>query len=286
MRGIIYPKNYFSSSLPDEVFEAEYEVVKSLGIPVAFYDQESLNFDNKVKIFNLDKEVDSYIYRGWMLAENEYKKIENSLESRGTLLSITTEEYLKSHSFENWYYAFEDFTFPSVIINDPTNKAEIEHAISALSSEKFFVKDFVKSIADPDASIANTPDDLHITIKNYLRERESYLMGKIVVREFIELNQNIAEIRTWWVNGALCLITSHPNFTDKSIPDISEVEFYLETLKPHVSDFGELFVSIDIAKTMTGEWVIVEVGNGQVSGLPGNVTTEELTLLFTALNGR
>ncbi len=197
MRGILYPKNYFSFG-PDEAFEAEYELAVQAGIPVAFYGQESLNFDEFVKLYLLDTEVESYIYRGWMLSEEEYTKLERSFEKRNSSLTVPTSEYLKSHSFDKWYPHFKNFTFPSVIIQDPTNEAELDHAAIFLGEGGYFVKDFIKSSPNEIASYAKDSSTLQETVQNFIDEKGTALEGDVVVRKFVELDKNVAEMRTWW----------------------------------------------------------------------------------------
>ncbi|MGA3601625.1 ATP-grasp domain-containing protein [Lysinibacillus agricola] len=41
------------------------------------------------------------------------------------------------------------------------------------------------------------------------------------------------------------------------------------------SQFNSNFFSIDIGKTVDDRWLIIEVGDGQVSGLPGNAVDVE-----------
>lgn len=40
---------------------------------------------------------------------------------------------------------------------------------------------------------------------------------------------------------------------------------------------------MDIAKTKLGEWIIIEIGDGQVSGLPDNADAKEFYLQINSL---
>lgn len=278
--GIIYPRSYFSSMSPDEMFEEEFKVVQSLGIPIAFYDQESLSFDEFVKLSHISPEV-SYIYRGWMLSEDEYGKLERSVERKGAFLAITVEEYLRSHWLVNWFDVFKPLTFNTVELQDPSDRAEIEHAIQLLGCDKFFVKDYVKSGS---GSVAESPDRLFSVIENFIHEKEDSLAGRILVREFKELKSDVAELRSWWVNGKLIHVSTHPNFLDK--PEIPVNDKFLSLVQNAVVQLGGLFITVDFALTESEEWVVVEVGNGQVSGLPSDLTSTEVADMFLSLTNR
>ncbi len=277
MHGILFPKNYFNATSPDEAFLQEFEIVKELEIPYAFYDQESLTFDSTVKLHKIDTTVTSYIYRGWMLNETEYRKLETSVEKAGSVLAVPTEEYLRTHSFDGWYPFVEDYTFPSVILEDPSDEAEVEHAIQHLGSELFYVKDFVKS--DRDFSGPFTADELYKAVNAFKDDRDSPLQGRVVVREYKSLDSDTAEIRVWLKAGKNILFASHPNFTSKPNQHVvSAIEFAKEIEEKLFNELSaNFFITIDLARTATGEWVIVEVGNGQVSGLPdlSNIVNSE-----------
>lgn len=268
MHGILFPKNYFNSTSPDEAFLQEFEIVKELEIPYAFYDQESLTFDSTVRLHKIDTTVTSYIYRGWMLNEAEYRKLEASVEKAGSVLAVPTEEYLRTHSFDGWYPLFKNYTFPSVILEDPSDEAEVEHAIHYLNSDLFYVKDFVKS--DRDFSGPFTADELYKAVNAFKDDRDSLLQGKVVVREYKPLDGDTAEIRVWLKAGKIILFASHPNFTPKLNQHVVNAIEFVKKIEENL--FSELsaifFITIDLARTLTGQWVIVEVGNGQVSGLP------------------
>lgn len=271
MHGILYPKNYFNTSTSNEALLQEFDFVKGLGIPYAFYDQESLTFDPNVKLYNIDPTVTSYIYRGWMLSEKEYKKLEQSVQRKGTTLAVPVSEYLKTHSFDGWYPLFKEYTFTSVILEDPTDEAEVEHAIQTIGGNSFYVKDFIKS--DRDYSGPFTADALYKAVNAFVNDRDSELQGKVVVRKYEPLDSNTAELRLWYKNGENILFAPHPNFTNKPtnnpehiIDAINYSNGFSTTLFNVLN--ANFFITIDIARKTTGEWVIVEVGNGQVSGLP------------------
>lgn len=64
-------------------------------------------------------------------------------------------------------------------------------------------------------------------------------------------------------------------------PDYKEEKESTET-KPELNDFIEIaneidsnFFTMDIAKKKNGEWIIMELGDGQVAGLPNNADKNE-----------
>ncbi|WP_395296124.1 ATP-grasp domain-containing protein [Kitasatospora hibisci] len=82
-------------------------------------------------------------------------------------------------------------------------------------------------------------------------------------------NGRTVEARVWWLDGEPVLVGPHPDAPEQSAePDLTAV-------RPPVRALGCRFVTTDLASRADGSgWRVVEVGDGQVSGLPrgGDVT--------------
>lgn len=277
--GLLFPKGYFGEPV-DEAFAEEKQIAESLGIPVAFYDQESLGFADTVKIIipPFQDTVDSYVYRGWMLTPSEYSVLANSLQKKEKFFVFSEQDYLKSHWFENWYPDFAELTFKSVIVEDATDEAAIVHAARILDVPNFFVKDYVKSGLFEGVQKLEGVDSLITGVRYFVEERGSALAGNLVIREFAELDDTVAELRTWWVNGKLVNSDVHPNF--KHLPMVETSTEFLAEVQNSVNKLQGNFLTVDLALTVSGEWKVVEVGNGQVSEF---TDAENITKVFSEL---
>ncbi|HBF80854.1 MAG TPA: hypothetical protein DD420_13285, partial [Streptomyces sp.] len=82
------------------------------------------------------------------------------------------------------------------------------------------------------------------------------------------------EARVWWVDGRPVRVTAHPD-TPGQAPSPP-----LDAVGEAVRRLGCRWVTTDLALREDGAWRVVEVGDGQVSGLPAGDDGEAL---FAAL---
>ena len=154
------------------------------------------------------------------------------------------------------------------------------------------IKDYVKSEKhywDTACFVKNSSDTgkLKETINNFIELRGDSFEEGIVIREYVELN-NLAkhsksgmplseEYRLFFCNQKLLHTYSYWEDADYSFP------------KPNMGKFEEIakkveshFFVMDIAKLRNGELTIIELGDGQVSGLP---ETEDTNIFYEKLMG-
>lgn len=124
---------------------------------------------------------------------------------------------------------------------------------------------FIKNISD----IANTTS----VIRNFVERQGDSLVGGIVLRKFMNL-QKIGfhersgmpiseEYRIFVYVGKILIMDNY--WTEKEYVRLSDVEIsWIECIAKKVRSN---FVTIDIARKDDGELMIIEFGDGQVSGL-------------------
>ena len=147
------------------------------------------------------------------------------------------------------------------------------------------VKDFVKSEKhDWDTacyvSSATNTEKLNSTIKNLIELRGKQLNEGIVIREFVELNDLTIhsksgmplteEYRLFFCNKKLLGIYDYWEEGEYKLskPDTSSFETIAKDVQSN-------FFSMDIARKKTGELIIIELGDGQVAGLPDRLDKAE-----------
>ncbi|MFE7386818.1 ATP-grasp domain-containing protein [Streptomyces sp. NPDC057582] len=101
------------------------------------------------------------------------------------------------------------------------------------------------------------------------------LAGGLVLRTYEPFVPG-GEARVWWVDGEPVLVTAHPDTPDR-LPSPA-----LDPVRDAVKQLGCHWVTTDLALRDDGVWRVVEVGDGQVSGLPAGA---DAAPLFTALIG-
>jgi len=223
-------------------------------------------------------------------------------------LITTPEQYKNTHELPGWYGALEDATpesrwFPVAdVIFGKDRELDVKVINAAQQMAPCIVKDYVKSRKHewkeacfiPDADSAST------VISNFVERQGDDLQGGVVLREFVPLKSlgkhpqsgmpMSEEYRFFWLNGhAICLSEywdsdayEHETF-ELSEPEggweegmerevtspksVSELPSF-EELAELVRDIDSPFFTVDLAQTEDGEWLIMEIGDGQVSGFP------------------
>ncbi|MCM1186772.1 MAG: ATP-grasp domain-containing protein [Lachnoclostridium sp.] len=223
------------------------------------------------------------IYRGWMMPPKMYRNFYDVLKERGILLINTPEEYEKYHLLPGWYKDFETET-PKSIWSD-THETENILALAQGLRGSFIVKDFVKSRKHEwyDACFIEDIQDKENVAKvigNFVERQADSLVGGIVLRKYETLKQIgfhkksgmplSEEYRVFIYAGRLLVMDDY--WTDKKKIHLTDKEYaWVESIAERVESS---FVTVDIARKEDGSLIIMEFGDGQVSGLQ-QITVEE-----------
>ena len=225
----IYPCLPYSSRTVDPLWEPEYAWARAQGLATGLVD-----LDNDKVWFPAPDRPAQAIYRGWMLTGAEYDRL-----ARLVPLAISTAEYLASHHATGWYDAVASHTFPSRFLTEPT-------PLSFADGRRYFVKGLAKSFGADSVLAAQSQLD------DFWQRQELPPGTSLFVRDFAALKP-ASERRFFVVNGHA--VGAEGNLVPASLQDA------VHSLQPR------LFYSFDIADTLAGQPVLVEVGDGQVSDL-------------------
>jgi hypothetical protein len=137
------------------------------------------------------------------------------------------------------------------------------------------IKDWVKSMKhywDEAAFIPDIRDTAGVlqVARRFLELRNEDLVGGLVVRSFEQYQPG--EARSWWIDGRCVLVSAHPDTPELTPPDDVDVT----QLAGAVASIRSPFTVVDLARTTSGQWRVVEVGDGQVSDRPTSLQAEEL----------
>jgi hypothetical protein len=268
----------------DDHFAAQADAVRAGGGTVGLIDHDALTRgDAEAAVRRVPRDLGPAWYRGWMIAADRYGDLASALAAKGGGLVVPPENYRRAHELPGWYGTFASLTprsvwmaSPSGVVPPATRLAELvapllDAPLNAPDRTRHsgVVKDFVKSRKHEWHEACFVPsldraDELHAVVARMVELQEDSLAGGIVVRAFEDFDPD-GEARVWWVDGEPVLVTPHPD-----TPDLSR-EPDLDGVGPLVRALGCRFVTTDLARRVDGTWRVVEVGDGQVSDLPGTV---------------
>jgi hypothetical protein len=179
----------------------------------------------------------------------------------------TPEEYNLLHLFPNVYPLIQDITPKTLVFSDPeTVDAEIVNRMFS----RFVMKDYVKSVKGHDfPSFFNTPisqADLDAFIRSFIDLRRPLFTGGIVLKEYVKLKrygEATNEYRAFYLNHQVLTVGRNSN-QPASCPYVPD------DLARSCSNLPSHYYTVDFGELEDGRFIILETGDGQVSGLSPN----------------
>jgi hypothetical protein len=279
---IVFCRDPLNPSRPDRAFEAEVAAVERLGSPCLLVDHDALlQGDDTGRIVRrlLPQPVPILaVYRGWMVTPAQYRVLYEALAARNIRLISDPDAYRHGHHLPENYPVIEGRTPRSVWLTGDLGIDRIMQALSPLGSGPVIVKDFVKSRKHEWAEACFIPSAtdrqaVGRVVERFRELQDEDLNEGLVFREFVEFEPIgvhprsgmplTEEYRIFWLDG-------RPIFWS---PYWAEGDYH--DSRPPIERFVEVattvrsrFFSMDLARRRDGDWMIVELGDGQVSGLP------------------
>jgi hypothetical protein len=288
---ILFCESPIQTNKVDENFEDQFISALENGFETLLFNFEALTSSGSLSIdtkrIKPNDKLSKVIYRGWMLTPKQYSLLYNDLLAKNYKLINTAEEYQNCHYLPDSLRFIESRT-PKTIFEKFDNENSVDKLIekSKIFGQKpVNLKDYVKSEKhDWETACfvknASNISNLKQTINNLIKLRDKYLNEGIVIREFVELNDLTIhsksgmplteEYRLFFCNKKLVGIYEYWEEGEYkfSIPDIAE-------FKKIAQQVDSNFFSMDIARQKNGELIIIELGDGQVAGLPDRTDRNE-----------
>jgi ATP-grasp domain, R2K clade family 3 len=245
----LFPSDYFNTKKVDEAFLEQVDCLRRVGFETSVISLEALSSGTS-KIFPVTDPGEKLIYRGWMITPDDYSRLANTVRNTGADVLISYDEYLATHYLPNWYPLIHDLTPETRFFSIDD---DLESALSRLEWNRFFIKDYVKSLKTSVGSMIDEPSAIRTVVAEMQKFRGS-IEGGLCVRKVEDFIAE-TEKRYFVVYGKPC--AALPN---EEVPGIVE-----ECAKR----INSRFFSVDVIERRDGCKRIVEVGDGQVSDLVG-----------------
>jgi hypothetical protein len=297
---IIFFCNPMESRKVDMDYEFEYKIAKKIGLDVGLVNYESLvskfNPDEAIRNISEVRNTEKAVFRGWMLKPELYKKLYLMLLNKNIELINSPEEYINCHYIPYSYDFIKDFTPKTIWIEKEkvlNNLDVVLDLVKIFNNAPIIVKDYVKSRKydwEEACYIPNASDSKKVkgVTKRFIELQGEDLNGGIVFRKFVDLEfltkhskSNLPlskEFRLFFLNKELIQVIHYWDEGDYGDlePDLNEFTNIAQNIKSN-------FFTMDIAKEVNGNWIIVELGDGQVSWLPKTVNVYEFYKNFISI---
>ena len=275
---ILFPSAYDTLSTVDSEYEVEFNSIKNgidLSVGLFNYDDFISGSELKLNIPIKDGDIEC-IYRGWMMNPKQYKRFYNDLSDKFNIKLVNTpEEYDNCHLFPSSYLQIKDYTPKSVWLVGYEIGTPIDFELISSFAHEFMIKDYVKSVKGHKFNNRFKNPILYYDLVNaletFVKLRGDLYTGGIVLKEFVDLKKYgdyTNEYRVFYFNHEI--ISCSPNSNQTVINQVPS-----EFVDKFKYTFDSNFYTVDFAELKSGKWIILEYGDGQVSGLSPNQNSFE-----------
>ncbi len=279
---VVFCRDPLEPSRPDRAFEAEVVAIEDRALPYVLVDHDALLREDEpaqaVRRVPGQPEPVLAAYRGWMVTPHQYRKLYEALSAKNIRLINDPEQYRHAHYLPENYPVIRGLTPRSAWLKGNLGMDRIMEALAPFGDVPVVVKNLVKSRKHEWAEACFIPSAsdrgaVERVVTRFLGLQGDDLNEGLVFREFVEFEPVgvhprsgmplTEEYRAFWLDG-------RPIF---SSPYWAEGE-YGSTEPPWgrnadvAADVRSRFFTMDLARRRDGDWMIVELGDAQVSGLP------------------
>ncbi len=245
----LFPTDPLDPRQPDEMFAEQVEALERNGFGTSVCPLETLAGGRRT-IRPRPTAGATIVYRGWMLSPRDYSALVGLIESRGGQPLVSAEAYLAAHYLPRWYPLIAELTPETRVFPED---ADLESELRLIGWDRFFVKDYVKSLKTSAGSIIDDPSQIQALLAE-MRKYRGEIEGGVCVRRVEDLDAE-SEVRYFVIHGR-----AHGPERGAAIPGI---------VTACAERIPSPFFSVDVARRVDGELRVVEIGDGQVSDLVG-----------------
>lgn len=202
-----------------------------------------------------------------MMKPSDYELFHEELYKQDVELISTPKHYEQMHVFPNVYPHIKEDT-PRMLTYPLHSDIDLNEIRGIM--KRFMVKDYVKSVKGSDfprcfdSSITQEKFDEYM--KLFYKYRGDLLTGGICIKEFVDLKKYgdaTNEYRVFYMNNEVAMVSRNSGQPDDT-PEPPDTLIY------KYSELPSWFYTVDFAELEDGSWIILETGDGGVSGLPDN----------------
>ena len=259
---LLFPNHPLRPREVDPDFAAEFDAARAEGLAVRLYSDRTL-----AVLPGGPGAVGPLMLRGWMMAEARYAELHAALVALGYRPLNGPAAYAEAHYLPLAYPKLVGHT-PETVWSAGRDLDAAWSAYRPLAGGDAIVKDYVKSAKHRWAEACFLPAGtgrgrFGDILSALLDDRGDLFERGFVFRRFVPLAGR--ECRLFYLNGDLLLPPGPP------VPASAVPADALATFGELARRFASRFMTLDTALTAAGEWTVIEVGDGGVSGLPNGL---------------
>ncbi len=287
---IIFCADPLNPKSVDSDYVREVQAVSACSLPYSIVNYEALVNDNDIsralKQIPKTQNCRPAIYRGWMMTPDKYATLYHALENEGVKLINTPAQYQHSHYLPENYPVIQNVTPKTVWIKkgDDFSSKAIMKILDPFGTRPVILKDYVKSQKHywhEACFIPSAANKVAVSkvVQRFLELQGGQLEGGLVFREYIAF-ESIGthpksgmplslEYRIFFLKKKPVMV--YPYWDEGKYPYLAPP---IEVFREIAQRVDSQFFTMDVAKSEEFGWLIVELGDAQVAGLPDNANVK------------
>jgi hypothetical protein len=214
------------------------------------------------------------VWFGYIPTIERYTAIYRAALIKGIQLVNTPIQYQMAMEFDRFYPLLGELTPKSLTFGDLQSLASIDRDLGY----PVFIKGAIKSDKEQGwkACVANNVTEA-TTIARSLLAREYRSRGKIIVRQLVKLRSIVTDYQDFPLGREYRLFVYRDRilargfywdeYADPDTLDASEAKIVEKLALEVARRVGTPYIAIDIGQLESGDWIVIEVGDAQFSGL-------------------
>lgn len=281
---LLFPADPLDPHAVDPVYAPDAAAAQTLALPYALIAYKTLLRDPDRAVNSISVADSLAIYRGWMLTPVQYRAFYDALARRGVRLINDPAAYRHTHYLPESYPQIAARTARTIWLDADTPLDQIMVRLRPFGRSPLILKDYVKSQKHywneacyiPSAADAEA---VRRVTRRFLELQGDDLSGGLVFREFIPFEPLgtharsgmplTKEFRIFWLDGVSLFAIEYWDDVD-----YGGIAVPTDRFDDVARSIRSRFFTMDIAKRVNGDWMIVELGDGQVAGLPDHAVRE------------
>jgi hypothetical protein len=265
---ILFPCHEIDNKKVDDFYVEEHHAAKLQGHDCFLFDHDE--FVRGEFISRIPKVDDKFslVLRSWMLNVPQYEELYNTLDELGYELINTPEQYKNCHHFPESYDYTKEHTSKAIFIKE-WDESILQDISDFFGGKSFLMKDYVKSAKHVPGLFKMqggiSGEALLEKVEEFVEHRGALFSEGLVFKEFESLKKygdNVNEYRLFFYENRLISCSQNSNL--KPLEASSPITKFAEDVAFQIDSN---FFTIDVAEKDDGTWMIIETGDGQVSGL-------------------
>jgi hypothetical protein len=276
--------------LPEPSFEPELDAARECGFRCLLFGLDDFLAGDLERAFSglPPGEGEALLYRGWLCTVGERRRLDVALQDRGYSLFTSPEAYAEAVYLPSYYTKISDHS-PPTAWTEGRDLDKAWRAARSLGEGPWIVTDYIKSAKQRWQSACFIPHradraTFEEICQELLRYRGEHFAGGFVFKQYVPLAQLgegafgaplCEEYRLFFFRHELLAAAPYDRLggTERDFARYAEV----------ARRFHSELLTIDVARTATGGWLILDVGDGGVSALPPRLTARDF---YRALRAR